>query len=377
MYLPDHFRVDDIAQMHALMRARPLAALVSAGAAGLYATHLPTVLKEEGPSGAIECHLSRANPHWKDLAAGGEALMIFQGPEAYVTPNWYPSKAEHGKTVPTWNYAAVHAYGRPAVMPDAVWLRRHVGELTDQQERSEAQPWAVSDAPERYVEVMLRGIVGFRRHCAARRQMEDGQNHEMKDRAGVVRGLGAPRARTQVAARWSRGTWCGVNRPHYCASGLALNEQRLRKQSRHLRRSDAVVRGCASPRPAGRIALCPVGIIGVSDRWATLRIAPGHPSRLARRMNLGLSEILAPANTGDYRDLQGSGFHFFAWRGRNRSARGSFGWRKVKRPGRCRRPGAACTRERGRASSQIRTRISAIADFGGAKASEKRLCYSC
>src|ERR1700746_3026232 len=151
MHQPDLFRVDDDAQIHALMRATPFGALVSTGALGLYGTHLPTVLKDEGPCGVIECHLARANPHWKDLAEGGEALMIFQGPEAYVTPNWYPSKAEHGKTVPTWNYAAVHADGRPAVMQDATWLRRHVGELTDQQERSEAAPWKVTDAPERYV----------------------------------------------------------------------------------------------------------------------------------------------------------------------------------------------------------------------------------
>jgi transcriptional regulator len=148
MYQPDHFRVEDAAQMHALMRARPLAALVSAGAAGLYATHLPTVLKEQGPHGVIECHLARGNPHWKDLAAGNEALLIFQGPEAYITPNWYLSKAEHGKVVPTWNYAVVHAYGRPEKIEDKAWLRRHVSDLTAQQERSEATPWALSDAPE-------------------------------------------------------------------------------------------------------------------------------------------------------------------------------------------------------------------------------------
>src|SRR5262245_17918778 len=109
MHRPDHFRIDDVAPMHALMRARPFAALVSAGASGLYATHLPTVLKDEGEHGTIECHLARANPHWHDLAAGAEALMIFQGPEGYITPNWYPSKAAHGKAVPTWNYAVVHA----------------------------------------------------------------------------------------------------------------------------------------------------------------------------------------------------------------------------------------------------------------------------
>ena len=130
MYLPDHFRVADLPEMHALMRARPLATLVSAGSMGLYATHLPTVLRDDGPYGVIECHLARANPHWKDLAEGGEALMIFQGPEAYITPNWYATKKETGKAVPTWNYAVVHAYGRPQVMQDKDWLRRHVGEAT-------------------------------------------------------------------------------------------------------------------------------------------------------------------------------------------------------------------------------------------------------
>jgi transcriptional regulator len=191
MYQPDHFRVDDLPQMHALMRARPFAALVSAGAAGLYATHLPTVLKDDGPFGTIECHLARANPHWKDLATGDEALMIFQGPEAYVTPNWYPSKAEHGKVVPTWNYAVVHAYGRPQVMQDKDWVRRHVGELTAQQEAAEARPWAVTDAPESYIDVMLRGIVGFRFAITRLEgKWKMSQNREMRDRAGVVTGLG-------------------------------------------------------------------------------------------------------------------------------------------------------------------------------------------
>src|SRR5882724_13436157 len=103
MYQPDHFRVDDVAEMHALMRARPLVALVSGGAAGLYGTHMPTVLKDDGPFGLLEFHLARANPHSKILTGPGEALVIFHGPEGYITPNWYPSKAEHGKVVPTWN----------------------------------------------------------------------------------------------------------------------------------------------------------------------------------------------------------------------------------------------------------------------------------
>jgi transcriptional regulator len=148
MYQPDHFRIDDLPSIHALMRARPLAAFISAGPAGLFATHLPTVLKSDDPYGVIECHLARANPHWKDFAQSSEALMIFQGPEGYITPNWYPSKAEHGKVVPTWNYAVAHAYGRPEVIQDALWLRRHVAELTAQQEKGEAKPWALSDAPD-------------------------------------------------------------------------------------------------------------------------------------------------------------------------------------------------------------------------------------
>jgi transcriptional regulator len=192
MYLPDHFRVDDIPQMHALIRGRPFAALVSAGTSGLYASHLPTVLKDEGDFGTIECHLSRANPHWKELAAGNEALMIFQGPQGYITPNWYATKAETGKVVPTWNYAVVHAYGRPAVMQEKDWLKRHVGELTAQQEKTEAQPWALSDAPDSYIDVMTRGIVGFRFAITRLEgKWKMSQNRAEQDWKSVVTGLNA------------------------------------------------------------------------------------------------------------------------------------------------------------------------------------------
>jgi transcriptional regulator len=190
MYRPDHFRVDDIAEMHALMRGRPFATLVSSGPSGLVATHLPTVLKQGGSFGAIECHLARPNPHWKDLAEGGEALMIFQGAEAYITPNWYATKKETGKAVPTWNYAVVHAYGRPQVMQDRDWLRRHVTELTTQQEAHEPHPWKVADAPESYVDVMLRGIVGFRFDIARLEgKWKMNQNRELRDRVGTADGL--------------------------------------------------------------------------------------------------------------------------------------------------------------------------------------------
>ena len=177
--------------MHALMRARPFATLVSGGSAGLYASHLPTVLKNEGPYGVIECHLARPNPHCKDLAGGNETLMIFQGPQGYITPSWYPSKAQHGKAVPTWNFAVVHAYGCLEVMKDKDWLLRHVTELTAQQESNEAKPWTPSDAPNNYIEVMLRGIVGFRFAITRLEgKWKMSQNRDMQDQAGVVEGLG-------------------------------------------------------------------------------------------------------------------------------------------------------------------------------------------
>jgi len=123
---------------------------------------------------------------------GGEALMIFQGPEGYITPNWYPSKAVHGKVVPTWNFATVHAYGRPEVMKEKGWLLRHVTELTAQQERNEARPWALSDAPDSYIEVMLRGIVGFRFAITRLEgKWKMSQNREAQDREGVVKDLSA------------------------------------------------------------------------------------------------------------------------------------------------------------------------------------------
>jgi transcriptional regulator len=191
MYLPDKFRVEDVPQMHALMRGRPFAALASAGPLGLYASHLPTVLKDEGAFGVIECHLARPNPHCQELGKVKEALMIFQGPEGYITPNWYPTKAQSGKVVPTWNYAVVHAYGEPQVMDDTQWLRRHVGELTVQQEKNETKPWAVTDAPERYIDVMLRGIIGFRFVISRLEgKWKMSQNRDTQDAEGVVKGLG-------------------------------------------------------------------------------------------------------------------------------------------------------------------------------------------
>ncbi|MET0652922.1 MAG: FMN-binding negative transcriptional regulator [Hyphomicrobiaceae bacterium] len=192
MYTPIQFRVDEAAEAHALMRAHPFAVLVTHGADGVVATHLPTLLKvdAESPLGRIECHLARPNPQWKTFAADAEALMIFQGAEAYIRPGWYPSKAQHGKAVPTWNYAVVHAYGRLQAIEDKDWLLAHVGELSDQQEAPFAERWSMADAPTDYLDRQTRGIVGLTLAISRLEgKVKMSQNRDMADRDGVVRGL--------------------------------------------------------------------------------------------------------------------------------------------------------------------------------------------
>jgi transcriptional regulator len=199
MYTPKDFKVEDTAEMHALMRAHPFAILVTHGADGIVATHLPTVLKvgHEAALGRIECHVARANTQWRTLAPDADALMIFQGPEAYIRPGWYASKAEHAKVVPTWNYAVVHAYGRLEAVQDQAWLLAHVSELSQQQEAPFAAPWSTTDAPESYLAMMVRGIVGLKFAIARLEgKVKMSQNREPRDRAGVVRGL-ADRAQGQ------------------------------------------------------------------------------------------------------------------------------------------------------------------------------------
>ncbi len=190
MYVPEHFKLGDVAEQHALMRAYPFTALITMSDAGYEVTHLPTVLKSEGALGVVECHVSRANPHWKAIGAGARALLIYTGPEAYITPTWYASKAEQGKVVPTWNYAVVHAHGTAEIKDEREWLVRHVSELTDQQEAGATVPWATSDAPGNFIEMLSRGIVGMRftiDRLEGKAKMS--QNRELPDRAGVVAGL--------------------------------------------------------------------------------------------------------------------------------------------------------------------------------------------
>lgn len=192
MYTPPAFREDDPDELRAIMRGARLATLVTATCEGLVATPVPLFLDEsEGPSGTLYGHLARANPQWT-LEPAGEALAIFAGPDAYITPSWYPSKGEHGKVVPTWNYAAVHAYGPVEFFEDKERLRMAVTRLTEIHERPRADPWAVTDAPASFIDAQLRGIVGLRlpvTRIEGKRKMS--QNRPQADRDGVVAGLGA------------------------------------------------------------------------------------------------------------------------------------------------------------------------------------------
>lgn len=193
MYTPRSFAIDDLQEMQQQMRDTRLAVLVTHGAQGLQASHLPLLLRpDEGPNGTLYGHFARANPQWKDLQDGAEALVIFAGADAYVSPGFYPSKAEHGKAVPTWNYIAVHAYGSAEVFSDAARLHELVSALTDRHESGRAQPWKVSDAPADYIDGMLRAIVGFTlpiQRLEGKRKL--GQNRSSADVAGVREGLAA------------------------------------------------------------------------------------------------------------------------------------------------------------------------------------------
>jgi transcriptional regulator len=192
MYVPAAFREDDPAALHGIMRAAPLANLVTATADGLVATPLPLFLvPEEGPYGTLHGHVARANPQWRQPPIG-DAMAMFMGPDAYVSPAWYPSRLGHGKVVPTWNYLAVHAYGPVEFFEDPGRLLETVTRLTDLHERSRAEPWAVSDAPAPFIRAQLRAIVGLRlpiTRLEGKRKMS--QNRTAADRAGAAAGLAA------------------------------------------------------------------------------------------------------------------------------------------------------------------------------------------
>ncbi|WDM59333.1 FMN-binding negative transcriptional regulator [Pseudomonas sp. NEEL19] len=193
MYNSKPHQEHDLARLQRHMLDTRLAVLVSHGEQGLLATHLPVLLDPaEGEFGTVYAHLARANRQWQDLARGAEALLVFPGADAYVSPGYYPSKAENPKVVPTWNYLAVHAYGVADVIHDAEPLLAIVSRLTDRHEHGRSEPWQVSDAPADYIDGMLRAIVGirlpFQRLQGARKLS---QNRAEQDIAGVRESLSA------------------------------------------------------------------------------------------------------------------------------------------------------------------------------------------
>jgi transcriptional regulator len=192
MYLPNSFAERDLPTLFAFMEAHPLVTLVTNSATGLFATHLPLIVdRAAGPMGTLFGHVARANPHSRYVAEGvDQALAIFTGPDAYITPEWYRTKQETGRVVPTWNYIAVHAYGTLRLRDDPSFLRPHLEALTRQHEGSRPKPWEISDAPADYIENQLKAIVGV--EFAITRiegKWKMSQNRTAADIDGVIHGL--------------------------------------------------------------------------------------------------------------------------------------------------------------------------------------------
>jgi transcriptional regulator len=190
MYVPNANREDRLAVLHKLMEDQPFASLITVGSSGLFASHIPMVLEQNGAKGVLRGHLSRANTQWRDYSPSVEALAIFSGPQHYITPSWYPEKRETGKVVPTWNYVVVHAYGYLKVIADGEWLMAHLSQLTNIHEAGLPVPWQVGDGPADYIASQLKGIVGL--EMAIERlegKWKISQNRSEQDRDGVAKGL--------------------------------------------------------------------------------------------------------------------------------------------------------------------------------------------
>lgn len=194
MYVPQHFSESDTNKLQQTIREIGLGLLIVADNAGIDANHVPFYLccDQGNELGTLQCHVARSNPVWQRLLAGASARVVFQGPDAYVSPSWYPGKAENGRAVPTWNYLAVHAEGSVRVIEDAGWLKQHVRNLTDQHESGRLKPWSVDDAPTDYIERMIQAVVGLEISIQALTgKLKASQNQPERNKAGVIAGLGA------------------------------------------------------------------------------------------------------------------------------------------------------------------------------------------
>lgn len=193
MYISKHFEETRLEVLHALMRTYSFGALVTAGQGELNVNHLPFVVAPApSPYGTLRCHVARTNPVWREFPTSIESMVMFQGPHGYISPSWYPSKKQHGKVVPTWNYAVVHAYGQPKIVEEIDWLTDLLNDLTDQHESSMASPWKISGAPKDYIDKMLGAIVGIEIPITRiYGKWKQSQNRPLADRHGVIAGLEA------------------------------------------------------------------------------------------------------------------------------------------------------------------------------------------
>ncbi|HJT06834.1 MAG TPA: FMN-binding negative transcriptional regulator [Stellaceae bacterium] len=201
MYLPKDFKEERVPAMHEAIRQARLGTLITLGPDGMEASHIPMLVDPEpAPFGTLKGHIARANPQWRRATSGVQALAVFLGPDAYITPAWYETKRQSGKVVPTWNYVAVHAYGSLEFYEDADRLLALVTRLTETHEAGRAQPWAVSDAPKDFIAGMLKAIVGFELPIARLEgKWKMSQNRPAADRAGTIAGLTAEGGEKDVA----------------------------------------------------------------------------------------------------------------------------------------------------------------------------------
>ncbi|MBV4396533.1 FMN-binding negative transcriptional regulator [Advenella alkanexedens] len=192
MHCPGLFREERMEVLHGLIAAYPLATLITAGRGGLMANLIPFSLHEGGDYGILRAHLARGNKQLEELCEGTEILVVFQGPESYVTPSWYPSKTEHGKVVPTWNFVMVQVRGDARVIKDSGWILAQLEQLTNNREREREYPWKVSDAPEYFIEAQLKGLVGIEISIRSiEGKWKISQNRLSVDHQGVIDGLRA------------------------------------------------------------------------------------------------------------------------------------------------------------------------------------------
>jgi transcriptional regulator len=191
MYVPKHYEELDITVLHDLVRSHPLGAWVTETDEALVVNHLPFLVNSaQGEYGMLVGHVARSNMVWESFSRRKPSVVIFQGPQSYITPSWYPTKHEHGKAVPTWNYAVVHVHGIPRVVEDKDWLLEHVTKLSNVHEADRSVPWTVSDAPPDFIKNMLNGIVGVEIPISTIvGKWKTSQNRSLADKLGTIAGL--------------------------------------------------------------------------------------------------------------------------------------------------------------------------------------------